>query len=184
LQGNHQGAANAYTHALLRNPQNPAPLLANRAACRLKLGDAAGAREDCTAALPLVRDCLGRLEETEASVRAVAAQQPGQQQEPSEQQPSEQQALQLHSVEQQQQQQQQQQQHQQAEGARDQQRRLLVKLLARRAAAAVQLQDLKAAEADLLEALRCVVSACSHAITRNMRVARMHAYVGSQPDAS
>jgi tetratricopeptide (TPR) repeat protein len=79
-QGNYQGAANAYTQALLAEPPHPVPLLANRAACYLKAGDAARARDDCSAALELVAARLKRLEEAEAGGGAPPAGPPRQQQ--------------------------------------------------------------------------------------------------------
>lgn len=70
LQGNYRGALNAYSRALLLEPPHPSPLLANRAACHFKLGDAAACRTDCSAALEMVRGQLGSLEEVGGLVSA------------------------------------------------------------------------------------------------------------------
>jgi len=154
-QGNHSGALNAYTRALQLDPPHPAPLLANRAACHIKLGDAAACHADCSAALEIVR---GRLKALEAAgalggagglaaaaaaaaqmdpvvanrvvlpevARSAAVAAPTAERQPPPQQQPEPEAL----------------------------RHLLVKLLARRAIASVQLANLPSAEADLIAAMR------------------------------
>lgn len=53
--GDFLGAANAYTAALDAGPENPAPCLSNRAACHLRLGNAAECAADCGAALEILQ---------------------------------------------------------------------------------------------------------------------------------
>lgn len=140
-QGNYKGAVNAYSRALALDPPEDiaTAVLSNRAACRLKLGDPAAAAVDCSAALEMVRARLARAEASGAlaasgdeSAQALlrlpngAAGDGGAAA---------------------------------ATGAPAEEgaslTRLLVKLLGRRAAAAAALGDVRAAEADLTEALRC-----------------------------
>ncbi|GBF95312.1 hypothetical protein Rsub_08343 [Raphidocelis subcapitata] len=155
-QGNYAGAVQAYSRALQLDPPDLAPLLANRAACHLKLGAAPAAAADCGAALELVRARMARLEEAGALAAAAhtagtdaagAAAAPGARGEAGGQQGAPAAAAGPAAAE-----------AEAAGGAAvpegEALRRLLVKLLARRAAAAAALRDLPAAEADLAEALR------------------------------
>eukprot|EP00951_Prasinocladus_malaysianus_P026738 scaffold238143_cov52-Prasinocladus_malaysianus.AAC.1 len=65
-QGNYKGAVNAYSRAIQLDPQH-LPSLANRAACWLKMGEAAQCLMDCDDALELLRPRAKRWEAGDAT---------------------------------------------------------------------------------------------------------------------
>lgn len=170
-QGNFSGAVQAYSRALQMEPPDPAPLLANRAACHLKLGAAPSAAADCGAALELVRARMARLEEAGALAPAApaapeteptaAAAPPGQGRGAEPQGAASHEAVGAAAAA--------------AGGGRAAQpegerlRLLLVKLLGRRAAAAALLHDFAGAQADLAEALRCGGLQCAGRVSCGVR---------------